>query len=440
MRLKFLSAIASLLIFSVTVVSCLGNNDPVDYPVSSSIFAFELDSVYKGIYYKFTIDQQRGLIYNIDSVPHSADTIINKILVRNIETNYAYVTTGDTLFVPTDSIDFSKSMATPVKFKVISAIEPDKTREYSVSVRIHQQDPDSLVWRDLTDNFTSTTLDNQKIVSLSDNALIYTSSNDVYSSSLTNGKNWTHHAITGIPRLELSSVLNYNNMLYALSDKKVYSSEDGFVWTEISGLGNNVKALIAPFPKDEDSDKVQGIAGIINKDEKDIYTITNVEATTWMNGGDTIDENSRDFPIENISYALSATRTGIPRIVIVGTTENTTQTVAWSTEDGKIWGDLATDTEFALPAMKKPSIIYYNKRLYAYGGDFSTFYVSDDGGLIWKTINRKFMFLETFKGREDYSSFVDKDNYIWIVWTGKAGKYTNQVYKGRLNKLGFKIQ
>ena len=39
-----------------------------------------------------------------------------------------------------------------------------------------------------------------------------------------------------------------------------------------------------------------------------------------------------------------------------------------------------------------------------------------------------------FEGKGDYSLAIDKNHYIWIVWNDGS------VWRGRLNKLGFKIQ
>lgn len=422
MRLKLLSAIASLFIFCITIVSCLGSNDPVDYPVDATIWEFKLDTVGGLNKYKFTIDQMRGLIYNVDSVPHTADTIINKILVKLTSPN-AYPLAADTFFNQNDSINLLEG---PLRLKMIAAADGVTTKDYTISVRIHKQDPDTLVWTKLTDRFTLSTVQQQKAISLGDNVLIYTSHADVYQSLFTNGKNWTHSAITGLPNnIKLNSIINYKDELYAVTeeDGRVFNSENGLVWTE-STLSGNVEALITSFP--------EGIAGIVNGK----FALSNEDATTWTSGG-----TPDNFPKGNISSTSFVSRTGIWKSVAVGKPENKTeQTVIWSTEKEMNWAGVATDTKFSLPYMDKPSIMYYNDKLYAYGGDFSTFYVSNDYGLIWNEIEKKFLFPDSFKDRGDYSSFVDKDNFIWIIWTGQAGKYTNEVWKGRLNKLGFEIQ
>ncbi|KAA6307783.1 hypothetical protein EZS27_040544, partial [termite gut metagenome] len=84
---------------------------------------------------------------------------------------------------------------------------------------------------------------------------------------------------------------------------------------------------------------------------------------------------------------------------------------------------------------KQPSILYYNDKLYVFGGSFDDFYASPEG-LTWSSVKQKMLFPEHFGEASDhpYSIAIDKDNFIWIIW-GQKG----EVWRGRINKLGFKI-
>ena len=83
MRLKFLSIIVSFLIVSVAVSSCLGSDNNYEFSTDATIHAFQLDTIY-GKTYKFEIDQIQRIIYNRDSLPMSADTIIDRIGVNGM--------------------------------------------------------------------------------------------------------------------------------------------------------------------------------------------------------------------------------------------------------------------------------------------------------------------------------------------------------------------
>ena len=56
------------------------------------------------------------------------------------------------------------------------------TKEYTISVRVHQQDPDSMNWTKMTDNFANYS-GYQKSVTLNEDLLIYTSNTTAYQSS-----------------------------------------------------------------------------------------------------------------------------------------------------------------------------------------------------------------------------------------------------------------
>ena len=94
-------------------------------------------------------------------------------------------------------------------------------------------------------------------------------------------------------------------------------------------------------------------------------------------------------------------------------------------------------------------MIHYNNKLYAFGGDaqhkgsidaFSKFYVSEDNGISWTAIKKKIMFPKDFnslynQAEGNYSCIVDNQNFIWIMWS-----HSNEVWRGRINKLGFDKQ
>lgn len=443
MRIKFIPVIAFLLVFSVTIVSCLGDNDPGEYSPDATIRVFELDTIY-GVNYKFTIDQlsNPARIFNADSVPVSADTIINKIFVKTLTTNAWVVAIGDTVAMnasSTDSLDFSKTMDEPMKIKVYA--QDGTTKDYTIEVRRHKQDPDSLVWDNMEVTFPGTGFSNSKTVILGGQMLIYTSSTTLYSSPVGDGKTWSiNTGIQGLPsNIKLRSLIKHDERLYIVSeDHKLFESADGVEWYD-SALGGKVVSLLASLPT--------GLSAIVlNDDDKKIFAVSDIENGVWQTDEYEVPEN---FPINNISSTVYKTPTGLVRSVIVGTPEDgalSSQTVPWFTlmdgsMDGKAWTDMETDSEFKLPSFTNPTIMYYGDKLYAFGDGFETFYTSDTG-IVWKTIDKKFMFPEEdkFKGRTNYSMVIDEDLFIWMIWNSQSSgsvKHGNEVWKGRLNKLGF---
>ena len=99
MRIKFLSVILSFLLMSIAISSCLDSDENYEYSSDATIRAFGIDTITKGVYYKFTIDQLKREIYNVDSLPMGADSIIKRILIDTL-TVTGWVTSGlnDTVF------------------------------------------------------------------------------------------------------------------------------------------------------------------------------------------------------------------------------------------------------------------------------------------------------------------------------------------------------
>ena len=111
------------------------------------------------------------------------------------------------------------------------------------------------------------------------------------------------------------------------------------------------------------------------------------------------------------------------------------------------WTELTLgNNTYACPKLENQGLIHYNNKLYTFGGSgqfngavdaFSKIYTSVDNGITWEEITSKFMFptefnalYETAEG--NYSYIVDDQQFIWIMWS-----QTGEVWRGRLNKLGF---
>ena len=448
MRIKFLSVIVSFFLVSFAVTSCL-DTEEIEYSPDATIHAFALDTVH-GVNYKFTIDQFGpdgvGLIYNQDSLPVGSDTIIDRILIK-LTTASGIVTAKnaegqDTLFNYSDSIDLRGTMEKPMRIKVWAA-DMQYTKEYTISVRVHRQDPDSMNWTKMTDNFANYS-GYQKSVILGEGILVYTSNTTAYKSSgdvINKGRSWTQVSVTGLPEnIKLSSLIAFGEKLYATNGEKVYVSSDGASWSLATDLNKNgkVEMLIAPFPKNEGNLlDISGIAGIINNGSQSTFAISNPEATAWNISSE---EVGSDFPLDNLSATSYLNATGIQTIAVMGNNRNASDTtsVAWSSQDGLLWIPLKTSSTTAYcPKLDKPSFFYYGNAFWAFGGKSAAIYTSE-AGLAWDKADKKIFLPTEFKDRgNNYSTVVDKDNFIWVIWSNGDA---NEVWRGRLNKFGFARQ
>lgn len=487
MKIKFLSIIASFFMVSLVITSCLGDDEDIEYSPDATIRAFELDTIGYGIKYKFTIDQLRGEIYNEDSLPVRADTIIDRILIKTLTTASGIVTMKDKLDQDSiiniaDSIDLRKYINAPEENKPLElkVFAPDmqSSKIYKLSIRKHNQDPDSLNWGNAKDvkptpfksGFSEgNVIGKQKAVIFEENILVYYLANNklaaykTYKAATSYGKTWESvndiQGIEGVKATDLSSIIEYNGYLYMVANNKIYWSNDGSDWKLHQVLNRNdltFATLLIGVQPDTETTNVRnaGISAIVSADGGSNYHfyMTDENAMLWSKPGDRI--SPEFFPTRNISSTISFSATGVPFIVSMGTIvlrendeedEDTEETpkpiVPWSSYDGLSWIDLSTNSGYC-PMLNFPSVITYNESLYAFGNDFGKFYISPSG-LTWKEANKKFYFpkLLTERAGANYSIVIDKEQFIWIICSSSKGTTGgDDVWRGRLNKLGFEKQ
>ena len=341
MRIKFLSVIVSFLFVSFAMSSCLGDDDPIEYSPNALVQAFELDNIL-GVNYAFTIDQLSGRIYNQDSLPVGSDTIIDRILIKTLSTAGYVVAVDaagkDSLFNIEDSVNLVNTMeilpdgtsGKPFKFRVY-APDLEHKKEYSLSVRVHQQQPDSLNWGDgpIAQPFAPAITGKQKAIIFDNNILVYSpEATAVYSTALSDGKHWAESPISGLPSTDLTSIVTFKEMLYATVNgySKVYSSSDGKSWTDAPAFGEDVVTLIAPI-----SNILTGIKTLKETNEKneteDVERFFTTDGSEWKVEG-IVPQN---FPRNNISATTFNNAIGVPNIMVVGNivepTENDTVTL-----------------------------------------------------------------------------------------------------------------
>ena len=497
MRIKFLSIIASFFMVSFLITSCLDDDNDIDYSPDATIHAFGLDTIGYGVYYKFTIDQITGLIYNEDSLPVNADTIIDRILIDTLTTASGVVTISNkegkdsTIINISDSIDLTPYInpATTDKYLKLTVWAPDMQNKkvYSLGIRVHKHDPDSLLWQ-YKKSIQIPKNAEQKSVLLNSQINTYVVENGilrVYMISTTDGS--SSSAVVngnGFNNQLPHSILAYNNVLYATSSNKngkVYQSTNGVNWAESTTLFNGeVDMLLASL-----KNKITYIQKIAGKK----YFSSTAEIPTRAGAEIELQEVPDDFPTKNISFTTYWTSTNLPAVMLVGGYEAGKQpTVAFSeTQTTVPWVYMGNEwipfppnnVATSCPAFDNPTVVYYNNLLYIYGNGFKSFYTSTPaGGIAWYKANKKFSFpyytkwgeassyspegTPEFRGRDKYSTVLDpKTAYIWVIFSGgtstfkesielpdetratseidRTYTYGSEVWRGRLNQLWFDI-
>lgn len=458
MKLRVLNIFIGLFIAACTISSCL-DSDYTEYEYSSnaSITAFSItDSIVtyypsvvngkdttisKGVVgaeYPFVINQHEGLIYNADSLPVGTD--ISKVVVNMTHDGYAvYIATEtDTLWSEEDSLNFES----PVLFKIL-AQDGSFGRTYTTKINVHQQDPDEFTWTKMAGNFNST-IQKQKAIYANGNIYVFAEQeSQVAMTMTTDGKAWTELTSINIPaKADYTSALAWGNQLYILADNSLYTSVDGLLWNKVE-TSQKFATLTANYYS-ATSQKMIG-------SDTENYYIESTDGIHW-NRYETIPENFPTSNVSFVSYSLD-TNEAINRLVLIGDNgvSSDTTNIVWSQlQDETVWNDFQSPTDTkACPKLENMSLIRYNEMLYAFGGTgqhqgaieaFSTFYQSKDNGITWTTANKKMTFPEEFgtlyeQAKGNYSCIVDNQQFIWIMWS-----QTGEVWRGRINKLGFDKQ
>ena len=499
MRIKFLSFIASFFMVSFVITSCLDDDNNIEYSPDATIHAFELDTIGGyGVKYKFTIDQLSREIYNEDSLPVHADTIIDKILIKTLTTASGVVTMkdksgNDSVININDSIDLREDLTIKVwSTEALAGISPNQTKEYTIKVRVHQHDPDSLRWKYINEIDNQITGE-QKSIILGSEVLTYSVVGNelrVYKNSLTNFGNGVSQETVGLPEGQLpTSIVTFQfnrsiTMLYATSagDGHVYESADGINWGKSSMFGEGVELLLATLTNNDISRICYTKKGADN--QRYFYYQTNDIPQETLDEAENGGKVPANFPTKNISYTVYESATNIKSVLLVGDTETATladdseleTTIVWA-YDGSKWVEFSTTSSVAYcPKYTQPSIIYYNDLVYIFGQNFSSIYVSNQG-LFWRKANSKFAFPHRdwskggtpnpsvdpeFRGKTNYSMVLDPATQnLWIIFSkGNASfeeevdkaestkstttetrtyNHDSEVWRGRLNQLWFDL-
>ena len=469
MKIKFLPLIAVLFAATSIMTSCLDNDvDQITYTSETSITGFSLgtlhidrvgkdknglDSPYVDTLdcsnYPFTIDQINRTITNKDSLP--VGTHIDKVItsITYDAGMLGYTPKGsdhDTIWTSTDSIDFTE----PVEFKVY-AYSGVEGKPYKVTINVHQQEPDTISWKKFDNNpFSAGNLSEQKAVYANGKVYVF-------------GKNGngTH--------IEYSDVANDNPSPWVPVTDNISSNIDTYSATAWAGNiyflagGTNDKRL---YKLSVTTDEIEPVGTEIfevligaNEIKSELYAVKGGKSgiykeNTWTEDADpfTLCPTGKPFfsNTTTASYNSNITST-VALCYNQGTTANDTTALVFN----RMSSDNKWETRMQnlpLPNLKNVTMIYYDGKLYAFGGEsvkpevkpFSQFYCSTDNGLCWRPVTECMAFPAEFSTlytthHGNYSCAVtpklesetSRGNFIWIVWEDGS------ICRGRINRLGF---
>lgn len=405
------------LIGALLLTSCLSNDDEIVKSSEVALLSFGIkdiktvhtiktdegkDSTYttmmSGSTVTFTIDQNRHLVYNADSIAYG--TNVKKVLVKVTADGYVYYLKKDgALGSVEDSIDFTS----PVTFRVKSYDE-QYIRDYRVSINVHQVDPKVTIWTQLENANFPELVEQKAFVKDGNLSVTGVDANGAYqtaSASTADATIWTTTACSGIEGTGLSIFL-IENTFYLKTTAGLYRSEDAVAWSVAEDMPGGLHTL------------PEGV----------------------MSNG-----------VALFSEPLS-TNEEIIRSIFVATPE-TADTCA------QVWTKLSTETEwkeigasgnnvYGCPNLEDLAVIQYADKLYAFGGKsvgnrkspleaFGDCYESRDHGVTWKgrekVYEKAFSLPEIFKGRTETFSTATDGEYVWVMWSN------GEVWRGRWNGI-----
>lgn len=452
MKINHIPKLFIAVISALSLLSCNDNNSDYNYSTPSSdaqIYSFSIaaipnnaiDSINYPIMAKtlFTIDQSRDFIYNHDSLPYGTEIGRFATTLRFGPNSPSYVQViypndSITIWNSSDSIDYRLNP----KLRVFA--QNGTPREYSIDIRVHQVDPDTIIWTNTNSDGTSLNLPNGvgllKTI-LSNNKFYCYSINAGTISLYTTNRNtvsWTKEtSLNGLnSSIIIESIVLYNNTFYAADiNGNVYKSADGINW---NNLGNkNVVNILGIVPTDS---QTTGVLMLLTKNSGDYY----ISETTDMNTITPLEKVNNEFPVQG--KFTSATRynpTDSDRniLVIEGGLDasNSLNKMAWMFKNSSKGVQITSSIINSDFEVKEGLRIFpYNNLLYALTGNQL---FTSSWGHQWVEASSKQTLNSNIPKASAQSIVVDEDNYIWILGglLENNSTYTNEVWKGRLNKI-----
>lgn len=448
---KIAISLICALVASTTLTSCLPDGEETELTSTVALLSFSIndlktrhtitlangkDSTYTTIMaarnIRFTIDQAQGLVYNSDSIAYATD--VTRVILNIGADGYISYYKGDEKvgYSEEDSIDFTH----PVKF-TITSYDEKFSRDYLISINVHQVDPRTTSWCQLEDaNFPAGLFVAPK--ALVKETLVYVLGIDgegrgyTTTTALGDGVQWSSPVEwTGVPAgADVASAQLVGDAFYLVADGALYRSADAIAWTAV-GNTQSVSTLLAV-----DNDTHTAWAMV------DGTIASSTDLSAWQLGQQP--KRAIKAGVASFSEPLR-TNANISRTLFVATPEAESDTCA------QVWSKLSTDScwvevvpqgtnIYGCPNLEHLAVIHYAGKMYAFGGKglgnrqqpleaFSACYESRDNGVTWRVRNNVLSLPEAFKGREEAFATATDGTYVWVMWS------TGDVWRGRWNGL-----
>ena len=374
--------------------------------------------------------------------------------------------TGWIAYNSTDSLDLTKTL----QLKLTSN-DGKSSRIYTFKVNVYNQEGDSLYWKQCEKEVTPLS-DMTDIKSfIMDEKLMVLGKKNIGGtdkivlaerSGIEAEGTWEERTTTGLlVEADLQTIRQQGNKLYlSTSDGKILSSTDAKTWTQEGTTYTPGLTLV------EKTDKFfYAISVLKDENSTTCKLLRSADATEWEDEGEKnrLDTIPAFLPAYGIRALTFQQANGNTRIVMVGQRDKDKEdgeveksekekqiekayqnVLVWnkSWNDGSkiyendaewMYFNITDDNTIPCPRMNYLNLLSYDGKCIAFGGTLNAIYISQDYGITWRPSDELHLPIQLSGTNKCITSTVDRNNYIWIITNA-------QVWRGRLNRLGFAQQ
>ncbi len=428
-----------LSLLAVTMVACLDDDTEYEYSDDAKVVSLKFkknDSIPHLETAFFVIDNDSNVIYNIDSLPFQTriDSVFPTFSFASSSGAILYVGEDTIYLTGSDTVDFTKQ---PIVLQNFPANQDkDKMKEYKITVNVHQVEPELFVWKRMSESAYTHEAASQKLIWINDMLHLYVSSGvNSYLYTSTDGATWTPQTLTGLMgNDQFNTMLELNGVLYISNIDGLYASTDTRAWTKLTTNVATLSNLL--FVLDG------ALHGLVVDASGNQRFANSTDGTTWNIGTIT----PADFPVEGYAAVTYRTKTTKEKAFVIGglSADNEVLNTRWSTENGTYWTNFTVE-EPEFGSMANTSIVQYDDKLYMFGGVDqdnvvleNSILLSNDEGMSWQAPDTTYNQLpETYIKRYKQTVAVDNNHHIIIVGGQDRTEFFQDVWRGKLNRLGF---
>ena len=396
-----------------------------------------------GSNFAMTINQRDNTIENRDSLPYGCNLSAVLATVAFDGSLLTYRVKGSEndwlAYNSADSLDLTK----PLELLLLSN-DNQSERRYTLKVNVHKQEGDSLNWKKCESEVAPLAgMTDMKVFFLNGKLMVLgqTASGKVLAerSGIEAEGTWEERMTTGLSlTADLQTLRLHSDTLYlSTSDGSILTSIDAKTWQQ-KGVTREAGLTL------------------VEKTDKYYYALSDgkllrsTDASAWEE--DKLDTKADSLPNADIRALTLQQTNGSDAIVMLGHRSDCTHAVAWYKMWNIGWECFEKDAEWMFfpfspdnrvmcPQLKHLNLIYYDGNCVAFGGAsldnrheaLDAMYVSRDYGITWRP-STEIHLPEELKGTNGcITGAVDKNKFIWLITNA-------QVWRGRLNRLGFAQQ